>query len=290
MENIERFHLLASTDKLNGFVYHRTDGKGCTAASVTIKFGEHHTIKVQTTVEFLSGVHRILSGHGIDHKERFVWIGGFSHRSNLVHQRLINSQTTSGVHDHSVIALGFCFLDGSKRNFHRIFFLQIEVDGHVYLLSQHAQLLDSSGTIGVAGSQQRTAVLLCLQEEGEFTRKCGLTRTIQSCHKDDTRTIFQLEVGAFTSHQCRQLIVYNFHHKLRRLQCRQHVLPKGFLLHSVGESLCHLVVDVGIKKRTAHILKSFGYIDFGDFAFTFEYFEGAFESFAEIVKHVCGVL
>ena len=231
-----------------------------------------------------------MSGHGVYHKQGFVRVCSFFHRCNLVHQRLINSQTTSSVHDHSVIALGFCFLDGSKRNFHRIFFLQIEVDGHVYLLSQHAQLLDSSGTIGVAGSQQRTAVLLCLQEEGEFTRKCGLTRTIQSCHKDDTRTIFQLEVGAFTSHQCRQLIVYNFHHKLRRLQCRQHVLPKGFLLHSVGESLCHLVVDVGIKKRTAHILKSFGYIDFGDFAFTFEYFEGTFESFAEIVKHVCGVL
>ena len=82
----------------------------------------------------------------------------------------------------------------------------------------------------------------------------------------------------------------NLNHELRGLHSREHVLAKGFLLHRVGECLSHLVVDVGIKESTAHILESFGYVNFGDFAFTFEYFEGSFESFAEIVKHVCGVL
>ena len=81
----------------------------------------------------------------------------------------------------------------------------------------------------------------------------------------------------------------NLHHQLLGLDGVYHILAEGFLLHSVGEALGHLVVYVGIKERAAHILEGFGHIDFGNLTLAFKYFETSFKFLAKILKHMSGM-
>ena len=62
-------------------------------------------------------------------------------------------------------------------------------------------------------------------------------------------------------------------HHLVRTYCCQHVLTQSLGLDIVAEVLGNAVTHVGIEQRPAHFLQSFGYIDLGDTALTFDYLE-----------------
>ena len=79
--------------------------------------------------------------------------------------------------------------------------------------------------------------------------------------------------------------MYDFHHQLAGLDGCQHVLAQGFFLHGVGEVFGYFIVDVGVQQGFAYVFKCFCYVDFGDFAFTFQYLERPFEAFTQVVKH-----
>ena len=286
VEHVEGFHFLACADKFDGFVHHGANTQGCTAAGVAIEFCQDDAIVVQAVVEFLGGIHGVLSRHGINNKERFVGLASLLDGCNLAHQFLVNGQTTSGIDDNRVVSLGLGVLDAFAGDGHGVLALQIHVDGHVNLLCQHAKLLNGCGTIDVAGHEQGAAVFLRLEQECEFAREGGLTRTVETCHEDDGGMALELEFLCRTSHECGQLIVYNLHEQLSRLHGGEHVLSEGLLLDSIGEGLGYLIIDVGIKEGAAYVLERFGHVDFRDAAFAFQYFERAFKSFAEIFKHI----
>ena len=105
VEGVYGFHLFASTNKLDGLIDNGTNGECSTTTGVTIQLGENHTGVVQSVVEFLGSVNGILTGHGIHHEEDFVRIDGILDVRNLLHQLLIDSQTTSGIHDDYVVCL-----------------------------------------------------------------------------------------------------------------------------------------------------------------------------------------
>ena len=77
----------------------------------------------------------------------------------------------------------------------------------------------------------------------------------------------------------------DFHHHLLRLYGCQHVLAQGLCLDGVAEFLCYFVADIGVEQSSAHVLEGFGYVYFGDFTFTFENFERALKSLAEVFEH-----
>ena len=176
-------------------------------------------------------------------------------------------------------------MNGIGRDFDRVALFEIHEDGYLDLFSQHTELFDGGRTIGVAGCENRSAVLLRFEEKGKFSRKGGLTRTVKAGHEDDGRSMLQTEVGSFSTHQRGQFVVHNLDHELRRLHGGEHVLSECFLLDGVGETLGHFVVDVSVKEGTPHVFEGFGHVDFGDAAFTFEDFERPLESFAEIIEH-----
>ena len=165
MEHVECLHLFAGTYKENGLVDHGAYGECRTASGVAVQFGEYHAFIVQAVVELLGGVHRILSGHGIDHKERVVGLGGLLDGSDFLHQFLINGEASGSIDDDGVVAFGLGLLDTLACNLHGVFLFQVHVDGHLNLLSQYAQLLYGSGTVHVAGHEQWLAALLVLQIE-----------------------------------------------------------------------------------------------------------------------------
>ena len=286
VEDVEGFHLFAGADKLDGFVHHGADGEGGTAAGVTVELGEHHAVEVEAGVELLGGVHRVLTGHGVDHEEGFVGRGGGLHGGDLVHEGFVDGEAAGGVDNHRVVALGLGFLNGGEGDLDGIFLFEIHEDGHFDLLGEDAELLDGGGAIGVAGGEERTAVFLRLEEEGEFTGEGGLTGTVETGHEDDGGAVLEFEVHALAAHEGGEFVVNNLDHELRGLHGSEHVLAEGLLLHGVGEGFGHLVVDVGVEQGAAHVFEGFGYVDLGDLAFTFQYFERAFKSFAKIVEHV----
>ena len=247
MEHVDGLHLLASTDELDRLRHHRANREGCTTAGVAIELREHYAIEIQTVVEFLCRVHSILTRHRVDHEQRLVWMEEVLQALNLVHHLLIDGQTTGGIDDYHVVTFGFSLLQGVFGNRDDVFVLQFRVDGNANLFSHHVQLLDSSRAIDVASHEQRLLVALVLQHIGEFARERGLTRTLQSRHQNNGRSVLELQVDSLTTHEFSQLVVHKLHHELSGLDGREHVHTHCLLLHSVGEGLCHLVVHVGIE-------------------------------------------
>ena len=78
----------------------------------------------------------------------------------------------------------------------------------------------------------------------------------------------------------------DFDHELSRFDAGENVLSECLLLHRVGELLGNLEVHVGIKEGASHVFECFGDVDFCDFSFALQQFEGAFKSLAKIFKHI----
>ena len=76
MENVDGFHLLTGTDELDRLSDYRTDGESSTTTGIAVEFGKDDTIKVQTVVEFLSGVDGVLARHGVDNEQRLIRLDG----------------------------------------------------------------------------------------------------------------------------------------------------------------------------------------------------------------------
>ena len=214
MKDIQRLHLLARTDILNRFVNDRTNRKRCTSTCITVQFGQYHTIEIETVIELLGGIHRILTGHGIYHKQGLRGFYRSLDRRNLLHHLLIDCQTTRRIHDHHVIPVRPCFFDRVLRDLHRITTIkrlgrvtikQSTISEYLRpdLFTQYTQLLDSRRTIYIARYQHHFLALLRLQEVRQFGCEGGLTRTLQTGHQDHRRITLQVNLLCLTSHQCR---------------------------------------------------------------------------------------
>ena len=163
--------------------------EGWNTSRASVEFGEDDAVEIEAGVELFGGVDGILSCHGVDDKEGFVGLGSRFDCCDLTHQGFVDGETAGGVDDDGVVAFGFGFLNGGQRNFDRVALFEIHEDGHLDLFSQHTELFDGGRTIGVAGCEDWSAVLLRFEEKGKFSRKGGLTRTVKAGHEDDGRSV-----------------------------------------------------------------------------------------------------
>ena len=280
VEGVEGIHLLARTHEHDGFVHDASDAQGSTASGVTIQLGEDDASIVKAVVELLGRIDSILTRHGIHHEENLVGLHRIAEVLNLLHQLLVHSLPTSGIDDEHIESLSLGMLYGITGNAHRVGGTLLEMDRHPNLFAQDTQLFHGSRAEGVAGSQQRIAVLLLAQELSQLAAHGRLARTIQTSHQDNGRMALQVHAHRLAAHQFRQLIVHNLHHQLLRLDGSQHILSQGFLLDRISKVLSNFVVDIGIEQGTTHILQSLSYINLGDFALTFQYLERPLKPFA----------
>ena len=96
---IRRF---AHTDELDGLAgdgLHRQRGA---AAGVAVQLGEDHAVQVQPVVECLRRADSVLPNHGVDDQEDVARVGAPVDLGQLLHQQLVNGQTTGGVEDDHV--------------------------------------------------------------------------------------------------------------------------------------------------------------------------------------------
>ena len=288
VEGAHGLHLLASTHELDGLVHNTAYGEGSTATCVTIQFCQDDTRVVESVVELLGCVHGILTRHCVHHEQDFVWVDCVADVLNLLHQFLVDGQSAGSIHDDDIIGMLTSLVDGVQSHLHGIGGPHLYVDRHIHLLAQYAQLLHSSGSEGVAGSQQGLFGLFLLEHLGQFGTECGLTRTVQTGHQDDAWFAYasgQVQFCRLATHQLGQFVVNNLHHQLSRLHGGQHVLSQCLLLHVVGKRLRNFIVDVGVQQCAAHILQGLGHVYLGDAAFTFQYLKRPFKSFTKVFKH-----
>ena len=286
VEHIERVHLLTRTDKLDRLVDHRADRERGTTAGIAIKFGQYHTVEINTVVEGLGGIDRVLTCHSIHYEQRFGRLDSLFDSRNLLHHLLIDGKTAGSINDDHIVAELACpgnsvlrFLDGVGLGF-------LGIDLRIDLVAEDTQLLDSRRTIDIAGSHHHALAFLGLEIVRQFGSKSGLTRTLETRHKNHGRRTFEVDVGSLAAHQFREFVVGNLDHQLPRAHGGNHVLPKGFFLHLVGKLLRRLVVDIGFEQRLADVLDGLRDIDFGNTSFALQNLERAFQSFTKIIKHI----
>ena len=276
VENVEGFHLLAGTDELDGLVDHRLDGEGSTSTGVTIHLGEDYTVEIEFVVERLGGVHSILTGHGIHHEEDFVGVDGLFDVADLFHHLLIHGETTRGIHNHHIEAIGLGVGNRILGNLDRLFGVGFGIDRHIELFAQNLQLVDSGGTIHVACDEQRFAMAFVFQHVSQLGGMGGLTRTLQTCHQDDRRISIDVDVFGSSAHQLNQFVVGDFHHHLAGGDGLQHIHTQRFGFHLVGKFFRNLVTDVRIQKCFTHLLHGFRHVDIRNFSLSFQDFERPF--------------
>ncbi len=270
MEQIDGIHFFANTHKLDGLAHHRADGQGCPAAGIPVEFGKHHPVEVEAVVEGLSGIHGILTRHGIHHKEGLLGIQVFLQGRDLIHHLGVDGQTAGGIHDNHLVAHGLGVGNSLSGNTHRILAAFFCKHFYAHLLAQHLQLVNGRRTINVACHQQNLLAFLRLQVIGKLGRECCLTATLQTCDEDDGRTAFDVDFFIGETHQTGQLFVNDFHHQLAGGNRCKDILPQRLFLHCVGKGLGNLKVHVGIEQRPSDILQGLCNIDLTDVALPLE--------------------
>ncbi len=279
MEDLQGIHLLAARNELQRLIDYRTDRDGGTTSRIAIELREHHAVEVEAVVELLGRVYSILTRHRIHDEEGLRGVHGSLDGGNLLHHRLVHGQTTGRIDDNHVVGVLTCVLDSVLGDLDGVHVTLLGVDLDTHLLTQDLELVDSGRTIDVAGHEQHLTALLRLDQLCQLAREGRLTRTLQTGDQHHGGRAFELDVGCRATHELSQLVAHDLGHHLTRLDGLQHILTHCLLLYLGGKVLGYLIVYVGIEQCLAYILQRFRYIDFGDFAFTFQNLKRPFQSF-----------
>ena len=186
MELLKIIQVLTRGCEHNRFAGNRSNGKGRTAAGVTIEFREHHAGEVHTLVEGICGIHGVLTDHRINHEQDFLRLNSIADITRLLHEFSIHTQTACSINDHHVMELRTRFSNAISCNLHRIAGRGIKFTGHARVRREngHARTLTHNLQLG---HRVRTLQIRCHQDRGmplpleplcEFTRQRGFTGTL----------------------------------------------------------------------------------------------------------------
>src|SRR6185436_12674858 len=106
VEHLEVVEVLAAADEGNRHAHHRHHRERRAAAGVAIELGEHHAGDTYAAVELAGALDRVLPRHRVGDVEEVGGLHGLLDLLELVHQVVVDVQTTRGVHDYRVEALG----------------------------------------------------------------------------------------------------------------------------------------------------------------------------------------
>ena len=196
----------------------------------------------------------------------------------LVHQGIVNLQTACGIKDHDVIAV----VPGIS---HGLFGDELGLlgahreDGHVDLLTNDLQLLDSGGTVDVTGDQQRAAALATVVP-AQLGGVGGFTVTLQAAHhQHGLAFVFDAQIlGLIAAHQLGQFLVDDLDDLLGGGQAFHDLLPHGTLRDLSAEVFGNFVVDIGFQQRHADFAHGSLDVRLGEFAFAAQFFEYAIQA------------
>ena len=185
VEDVEVLELLTARreqDRHAGDLSHRQCG---TTAGIAVELGQHHTGEADALTERLGGGHGVLADHRVEHEDHFVGIDGVADRGGLAHQLVVDAEPARGVDDDDVEVLGLGLGEAGSRHRDGITGCRIVgpfngpcvggEDLDTGPLADDLELVDGTGTLQVAGNEQRRIPLI-LKPFRELSGKRRLTR------------------------------------------------------------------------------------------------------------------
>ena len=202
----------------------------------------------------------------------------------LIHQRLVDVQTTGGIQQQQIVAVLTGMLKGMLCDGDGIA-LTFLINGNAQLRTDHLQLLNSGRTINVTGAQQRTAAFLFLEPAGQLGDVGGFTGTLQTHEHDDRgRTVGHVHTALASAHQVAQLVVDDLNDLLCRGQALQNIRADGLFGDRFDEVLDHLEVDVGFQQGKSDFPHGLLNVIFVQATLGAQLFEGIIQFFTQTLK------
>lgn len=119
------------------------------------------------------------------------------------------------------------------------------------LSAYHLQLLDSGGTVNVAGDEQRALSLLLVQT-GELCCVSGLSCALQTGHHNDCRRLRgYCQLRLRSAHCLGELFVYYLYYLLTRHQALEHIRTDSALGHALDKVAHDLKVNIRLEQCRA---------------------------------------
>ncbi len=252
MEDFQGVDLLAHTEELDRLAGDMTYRQRRATTGITVNLGENHTGQRQGLVEGLGGVGRILTGHGIDHKQGFCRLGCRMHLFDLGHHLVIDVQTTGGIdnqHIHeAVLRLTHrCFNNGYRLLLNR---RREELDLHI--CRQGFELLDRRRTVNIGTDHHDLFLFALAQGLGQLAHTGGFTGTLQTRHQNHCRRTDRQVQPLGLPHDRLKLGFDDLDEDLARRQAARHLGAHSALAHLINKGLDHRQRDVGLQQRHAH--------------------------------------
>ena len=256
VKQLDHVQLFAGAHELDGLARGRPDGQGRAASCVAVQLGQQHPVDAQGLVEGGGGVHGVLAGHGIHHQEDLMGMDVFLDPLQLVHQLLVDMQAAGSIQEHGVVSVVGGVFQRLPGDFHRVALAHFK-NGYIQLLAHHLQLLDGGGAVHIAGHQQGPLAVLAAHEARQLRAVGGFTGTLQAHHHHNGGALGRGgDAGIAAAHKLGKLLVHDLHDLLGGGQALQHVAAHAALSDLGNEILDHLVADIRLQQRKAHLTQA----------------------------------
>ena len=276
IKNLQAVDLLGHTGELDGHTGDVAHRQGRASARVAIGFGQDDAGQRQSVAEGLGRVDRVLTLHGIDHKQR---LHRFEHAVELLdfaHQRFVNGQATSGVDQQHVKVVSFGVVERGARDVGGLLVGRAGEPLGPGLGGHGLELLDGRRAVHVARDGEHLLFALLDQVLGQLGGGGGFTRTLQTGHQDDRRRLGrEVDVGHALAHGGGEFSVDDAHQDLARREGAHHLFAQGLGLDAGDEVAHHRQGHVGLKQGHAHLAQHLGHVVFGDAGLAAQGFDNA---------------
>ncbi|CAG5952527.1 Uncharacterised protein [Streptococcus pneumoniae] len=189
MEGFNVRNLFTCTSELDWFSSNVTNRQSSTTTSIAINLGKDDPSHFQLSIKLTRNIGCFLTNHSINDKQDFIWLSQCFHITKLIHEELINLQTTRSINQDIVVMISLGLLQTLTYNLNSWYFCSKCKDRHINLLSQGLKLVNGSWTINIRRNHQRTGIFFLLEFVSQLTCKSCFTSSLQTNHHDDCRNL-----------------------------------------------------------------------------------------------------
>ena len=259
-------------------------------ARVAVQLRQHHAGEVHAVAESPGGAHRVLTDHGVQHKQNLFRLDFVAHLAGLLHQLFVHAQTPRGIHNHDVVSRAAGQGQAAPRHIHRVPHPVAGLRGkyrYPGLLCDNLQLRNRVGTLQVGGDQQNFLVLGA-KPLAQLARQGSFTSTLQT-HQHKNRGSFagpgKLQFPGFPTQHRHQFIVDDFYDLLGRVQRLGPRGAVGLFLDLRCKVLHDLQGDVGLDQGASNLGDGFVNVCLGQFALLTKVLKGLAQAIRKIIEH-----
>ena len=262
LEAVDFFGHTGELDRRAGDVSHRQ----CrTAARIAVGFGEDDAGQRQGVAERLGGVDRVLTLHGVDHKQGLHRLEHAVQLLDFAHERFVDGQATGGIDQQHVKEVAFGVIQRGARDVGRFLLWCAGKPFGTGLRGHGLELLDGGRAVDVARDGQHFFLALFNQVLGELGGGGGFTSTLQAGHQDHRwRLGRQIDIGHTLAHGGGQFAVDDRHQHLTGRERAHHLFAQGFFFDPGNKVAHHRQGHIGLQQGHAHLAHHLADVVFGD--------------------------